>query len=102
MFLLSDGVGPVSAIWCQTLWHWVSLIAHPMVPSVVCINIGKYNIFCGPDEAILYVMVKACLHSKIMLLFRTNVNFVFHVYGFKHNEKSSFTSSKECDHGILQ
>ena len=41
-----------------------------MVPSVVSINIDKYNIFHRPDEAMLFVMVKACLCLKIIQLFR--------------------------------
>ena len=49
---------------CHTIWHLVSLIAHPMLPSVVIVNIGKYNISQRPDEAMLFVMVKACLCLK--------------------------------------
>ena len=54
-----------------TIWHQVSLIMQPMVPSAVSINVSGYNIFCRPDEAMLLVMVKTCLHLKNILLFRT-------------------------------
>ena len=40
-------------------------------------SFGKYNIFQGRDEAMLSVMVKACLQINIPLLFRTLDNFVF-------------------------
>ena len=50
---------------------------HPMVPSVVCINIGKYNIFHRPDKAMMFVMVKACLCANIILSFRTFENLFF-------------------------
>ena len=49
--------------------YLMSLITQPMVPSVVIINIHKYNIFYRPDEAMLFVMVKACVGLKIILLF---------------------------------
>ena len=42
-----------------------------MVPSVVSINIGKYNICHRPDEAMLFIMVKVTLHLINILLFRT-------------------------------
>ena len=62
-----------------------------MILSVVSINIGKWNIFHRSDEAMLFVMMKAWLHFKIILSFRTFENFFLHLYGFKKNEKSSLT-----------
>ena len=53
-----------------------------MVISVVSINIGKYNIFHIPDEAMLYVMMKACICPNIILLFRTFENFALHLHFF--------------------
>ena len=53
------------------IWHLVSLITWPVVPSMLIINIGKCNIFHKPDEAMIPVMLKACLYLKIILLFRT-------------------------------
>ena len=70
----------------------LALITQPMVPSVVSINFGKDNIFHKPDEAILFVMMKACLHLKIIFLFRTFENTVLFIYGFKKNEQPSCTS----------
>ena len=62
--------GPASSVWCNTLWHLVSLIAQPMVPSVV-------NITSSTDlMKLLFVMVKDCLQLKIILLFRTWNDFV--------------------------
>ena len=55
-----------------------------MVPSVVSINIGKYNIFHTPDEA----MEKVCLHLKNILLFRTLKYFIPLIIEYKQNEKS--------------
>ena len=54
----------------------MSLITLPMVPSMLSIIIGKYNIFHRLDDTMLFVMVKACLHLKIILLLRTFENFV--------------------------
>ena len=59
--------------------------------TVVSTNIVKHNIFHRPDEAILFVMIKAGFLSNIILLFRTFANFVLHLYGFKHNKKPLFT-----------
>ena len=47
-----------------------------MVPYVIGRNIGKYNIFHWPDEAMLFVMVKAELHLKIILLDRALKDFI--------------------------
>ena len=47
-----------------------------MVSYVVSINIGKYNVFHRPDEAMLFVMVKVCLHLKNILLFRKLKDFL--------------------------
>ena len=46
------------------------------MPSVISINIGKYNTFHGSDEAMLLVLVKACLQLKIFLIFGTLKDFV--------------------------
>ena len=47
-----------------------------MVLSVTGINIGRYSIFYRPDEAMLFVMVKACLHLQNILLFITLKKFI--------------------------
>ena len=47
-----------------------------MESSVVSINIGKYNICHRPDEAILFVMVEACLCLENILFFRTLNEFI--------------------------
>ena len=51
-----------------------------MVASVISINIGKHNIFHRPDVAMLFVMMKACLHWNIFLLFRKFENIILHLY----------------------
>ena len=57
------------------IWHQVSLTAQPIVLFVVNTNFGKYKIFHRPYEALLLVVVKAFLHLKITLLFRTTRDF---------------------------
>ena len=71
--------GPILTIWYHTILHQVSLIAQPVVTSVVRKNAGKYKTFFRPDEAMLLVMVKACLHQKNILLSRTLSLFFFFV-----------------------
>ena len=61
------GGGPTPINWCHTLWQQLSLITHPIVPSVESINIGKHNIFHNL-EAMLFFMVRTCLCSNIILL----------------------------------
>ena len=59
-----------------------------MVPSMVVINnIGKCNTFFRPDEAMLFVMVKACLHSNYFLFLRVNKDLVLSINESKQNEK---------------
>ena len=76
----------------NTLYHWpgmwaciISLVLHtlaaavtkqPMLSSVVSINSDMYNIVQRPDEAMLFVMVKALLCLKNILLFRTLKEFI--------------------------
>ena len=50
-----------------------------MVPSMVNINFGKYKISQRPAEAMLFVMVKHCLHYQICL-FSTVSNDYFFLY----------------------
>ena len=60
-----------------TNWHQVSFIAFAMVSSMVSINTGNIENNClQPDEAMLFVMIKACLHLKVVVLFRTLKDFV--------------------------
>ena len=58
-----------------------------MVPSVVSINIGKYNIFKRPDKALLFVMLKVCIHLKYIQLFITWKDFTFLSNGYNQKEK---------------
>ena len=58
---------------------------------MVSINIGKYNFFHRPDEAMHYFMVKACRHLQYILLFRTLKEFILITIGFKQIEKFIFT-----------
>ena len=60
---------PTSAISCHNIWHHVT---HHTANGARCgeYKYWKYNIFHRPDEVILFVMVKACLHLKNILLFR--------------------------------
>ena len=52
---------------------------------------GKYKIFCGPDEAKMFVMVKACLCLKsFWVFFRTFENFVL-INAHKQNKKITLT-----------
>ena len=59
------------------------LIEEPMVPSVPSIHIGKYNIFQRPDEAMLFVMVKAHLYLKIFLFSELSENSALLTYSNK-------------------
>ena len=55
---------PASETWYHTMSFQVSLITQTMVPSVLSINIVKYNVFHRHNEAMLLVMVKAHLLLK--------------------------------------
>ena len=46
------------------------------------ISLGKYNIFHRPEEAILFVMVKACLHYESFLFLRALKEY-FLIYAMK-------------------
>ena len=46
---------------------------------MLSINIGQCNIFHIADETMLFVMVKACLCLKIIMLFRA-LNDYFFIY----------------------
>ena len=88
-YLIAD-VGPSNylMLWCvdtkckpplPTMWY--GPCTQQMMPSVVSMNVGKYNIFYRPDEAMLFVIVKACLHLKIILLFITLKDFILLING---------------------
>ena len=70
------------------------LITQPMVPSVVSINSGKYNIFHIANEAMFFVMVKVYLCYQIILLFRALMHLILLIHGHKQNEKPSSTYLK--------
>ena len=55
------------------LYHLAPGFTHHTANDAIC---GKYNIFHRPDEAMLFVMVKACLHIQNILLFRTLKEFI--------------------------
>ena len=50
----------------------------------------------APNEAMLFVIVKACLHLKIILLFRTFENFVLDLHKKAFGFKSSYSPSRGC------
>ena len=83
--ITSKQCGSASAILYHTILHQVSLIAQPMVPSVVSVYIVEYNIFHRPDEAMLFVMVKACLCLKHNL-------FIQNLEGLYSSNRRSFLS----------
>ena len=66
-------------------------IANNMASSGLWKMFYRMYIFHRTNEAMMFVMVKACLHANIILLFRTFENLVLHLYVFKQNEKASFT-----------
>ena len=70
-----------------------------MVPSVLSINIGKHKIFHRHDEAMLFVMLKACLRWKNILLFRSLKELYICIYidTFSPftNGQGSFSNSKD-------
>ena len=73
---------------------WVYKFNFHTQPSMVSINnISKYHIFFRPDEAMLFVMVKACLHSNYFLFLRVNKDFVLSFNESKQNEKPSLTKT---------
>ena len=49
-------------------YHLAPGVTHCTTNGAIC---GKYNIFCRPDEAMLFVMIKVFLHLQNVLLFRT-------------------------------
>ena len=73
--------------------HEMPLITQPMILSVVSINVGKYSVSHRHDEAMLFVMVKACVCCQIILLFRALKDYFLLMYGYKQNQKPSSTSS---------
>ena len=58
-----------------SMWHlFDSPICHTSHNTgTICslYNFGKYNIFQRPDETMLFVMVRACLHLEIFPCFRS-------------------------------
>ena len=46
---------------------------------MVSVNVGKYNTFHRPNEAMLFDMVKTCLHLKNTVLFSTQKEFILHI-----------------------
>ena len=56
----------------------------------------KYNISHRPDEAMLFVIVQICLCYQIIVLFRTQKDFILLINGHKHNYKPSSTQSFCC------
>ena len=93
---ISQGCGPASLIWCHTIWHQVSLIAKPMMPYVIHINIGKYKISHRLDEAMLFVKMKASLCLKIIPVLRTLKDFNFLLNEYKQNKKPHLRTHKDC------
>ena len=52
-----------------------------MVPSVVSTDLGKYNIPHRPEEAMLFAIVKVCLHSNIFCSYeKTEAIFSAYIY----------------------
>ena len=50
-------------------WQPICHISH--ITDAICslYNFCKYNIFHRPEEAMLFFMVKACLHLELFLFF---------------------------------
>ena len=59
-------------------YHLAPGVTHCTANGPICdkCNIFKYNIFHRPDEVMLFAMVKACLCSKNVMLFRTIKEFI--------------------------
>ena len=71
--------------------HGNTSATHHTTHDAICgkYNFGKYNIFHRPDETILFLMVKGCLHLKTFCFLRTE-NFVLLMHAYKQNEKPLF------------
>ena len=72
-------------------WHPICHTPHNTGTNCSVYNFGKYIIFHRPDETMLFVMVKACLHLEIFLFVRTFENFVLIINENKWNENVTFT-----------
>ena len=62
-----------------------------MVPSMVSINCHKYNISHSPEEAMLFIIVKARLQFKNFLFIKALKEYFHLMWGIKQNEKPSST-----------
>ena len=68
MFLLRNG---------STIWHYVSLFAQPMVPSVVRIILVSITPFLRPDNGMLLVIIKTYLILQNVLFYITFEEFTY-------------------------
>ena len=92
----------MSDAFCQKVWHlivnagpYAYLMLNNIQKDMVNINIGKYNIFHRPNETILFVMVKVCLHLQNILLFRNLKEFII-ITGYKLFLVKCSCNGSEC------
>ena len=68
MLLLCSCHVALASVW-SPVWQYICQSSHNQWYRMVGFIISKYNIFHRPDETMLFVVVKAFLHIKIILFF---------------------------------